>query len=66
MPEVVNIPVDNPTPTEKVLKTKKKKKKSYKSLMKSIMKPKTTEEERKKQKENEPMVNAKFSKVDKI
>ena len=30
------------------------------------MKPKTTEEERKKQKENEPMVNAKFSKVDKI
>ena len=45
---------------------KTKKKKSYKSLMKSIMKPKTTPEERKKQKENEPMVNAKFSKVDKI
>ena len=45
---------------------KTKKKKSYKSLMKSIMKPKTTEEQRKKQKENEPIVNAKFSKVDKI
>lgn len=48
------------------IKKKQKKKKSYKSLMKSIMKPKTTEEERKKQKENIPMVNAKFSKVDKI
>ena len=34
--------------------------------MKSIMKPKTSDEERKKQKENQPVVTAKFIKVDKI
>ena len=56
--------VANPPNPTKI--KKKKKKKSYKALMKSIMKPKTTEEERKKQKENQPIVNARFSKVDKI
>ena len=47
-------------------KAKKKKKKTYKSLMKDLLKPIKTEEERKKELLERPVVTAAFKKIDKI
>lgn len=47
-------------------KAKKKKKKTYKSLMKDLLKPIKTDEERKKEFADKPVVTAAFKKVDKI
>ena len=47
-------------------KAKKKKKKTYKSLMKDLLKPIKTEEERKKEFADKPVVTAAFKKIDKI
>lgn len=47
-------------------KAKKKKKKTYKSLMKDLLKPIKTDEERKKEFADKPVVTAAFKKIDKI
>ena len=44
-------------------KAKKKKKKTYKSLMKDLLKPIKTDEERKKEFADKPVVTAAFKKI---
>ena len=67
MPEQKDIVNSSLEPKKKKEKKKKKKKKnSYKSLMKEIMKPKSSEEERKQWREKQLGEKISFTKVDKI